>query len=283
MAAPTEPPFPRGKGHPGQSPRFWVHQKDRYLRQLLIRDIEERTERDLIVYFTDCDTVAQIDQNDDTYLIELLGDRKLKGVDLLIETNGGKTDATEKVVSVLRHLAGQFRAVVPRRAKSNGTLLALAAAEIVMGPNSELGPIDPFLLLNPTTPVPADFIINAPGPKDPILAQAANAAMNQTRTLATRVLKEGMLSKAKPEDVDELVKKISSRSSYHSHGSVIDFSEAKALGLNVDYRDESDELWQSFWLLRTMYEYDCKHHGLSKVFEAARISSSISLPPPPQK
>ena len=139
VGPPPEPPFPRGKAPPDQSPRFWVHHKDRYLRQLLIRDIEEQTDRDLISYFTDCDTIAQIDQNDDTYLVELLGDRRREGVDLLLETNGGWTDATEKVVSILRKLAGTYRVIVPRRAKSNGTVIALAASTIVMGENSELG------------------------------------------------------------------------------------------------------------------------------------------------
>jgi hypothetical protein len=32
--------FPRGKALPAQSPLFWVDQKDRYIRQLLIRDID---------------------------------------------------------------------------------------------------------------------------------------------------------------------------------------------------------------------------------------------------
>jgi hypothetical protein len=35
--------FPRATELPTQSPLFWVEQKDRYLRQLLIRDIEELT------------------------------------------------------------------------------------------------------------------------------------------------------------------------------------------------------------------------------------------------
>lgn len=141
--SPSEPPFPRGKAPPDQSPRFWVHHKDRYLRQLLIRDIEEQTGRDFITYFTDCDTVAQIDHNDDSYLVELVGDRKRAAVDLLLETNGGLTDATEKVVSILRKLAPSYRVIVPCRAKSNGTVIALAGSTIVMGANSELGPIDP--------------------------------------------------------------------------------------------------------------------------------------------
>jgi len=60
--------FLRTKDAPAQSPLFWVTHKDRYLRQLLIRDIEESTGRDLIV-FTYCDrSAAIIDATDDTYL-----------------------------------------------------------------------------------------------------------------------------------------------------------------------------------------------------------------------
>ena len=89
--------FPRSKGLPIQSPLFWVTHKDRYLRQLLISDIELDTNRSLIVYFSDCDrSLAQIDTSDDVYFSELLQQCVGKPVDLLIETNGGMTDATEK-------------------------------------------------------------------------------------------------------------------------------------------------------------------------------------------
>src|SRR5262245_21238079 len=107
------PEFPRGLDLPKQTPLFWVTHKDRYLRQLLIRDIEEETNRDLIVYFTDCDrTDAKIDQADDTVLIELLGKCNRGGVDLLLETNGGETDGTEKVCALLRKLAPDLRVFV---------------------------------------------------------------------------------------------------------------------------------------------------------------------------
>jgi ClpP class serine protease len=123
-------PFPRGTGLPSQSPLFWVHQKDRYLRQLLITDIEQATQRDLLVYFTNCSTQAQVDDNDDAYLAELLGAVKSGSVDLLLETNGGQTDATEKVISILRDLTTDLRVIVPRRAKSNGTVIALAGRSV---------------------------------------------------------------------------------------------------------------------------------------------------------
>src|SRR4051794_34393499 len=92
--------FPRGGALPKQSPLYWVDQKNRYLRQLMIRDIEDITGRSMLVYYTDCNTNAQIDPNDDKYLLELLCGSQSKSVDLFLETNGGVTDATEKVVTI---------------------------------------------------------------------------------------------------------------------------------------------------------------------------------------
>jgi membrane-bound ClpP family serine protease len=174
--------FPRGTVTPKQSPLHWVDQKDRYLRQLMIRDIEALTGRSLLVYFTDCDTNAQIDPNDDKYLLELLSGAQSAPVDLFLETNGGVTDATEKLVAILRAQANDLRVIVPRRAKSNGTLLALAAKEIVMGPGSELGPIDPNLMIQ-NTPFPCQFILQMQNP-DPLIYQLAQYAVMQTRKLA---------------------------------------------------------------------------------------------------
>jgi hypothetical protein len=197
MMASEELQFPRGKAFPIQSPLFWVGEKDRYLRQLLISDIEELTGRRLLVYYSDCESAAQIDPSDDKYLLELLGDGAGAPTDLLLETNGGFTDATEKVVSILRDQIGDLRAIIPKRAKSNGTLLALAAREIVLGPASELGPIDPAIALAPDQFVPAQFIVQAaqtqPAQVNLIVLQAADHAIKQTQKLAAHLLRSGML------------------------------------------------------------------------------------------
>jgi hypothetical protein len=66
--------FPRTSDPPSQSPPFWVEQKDRYLRQLLIRDIEAFTKRRLVVYFANRFANAQIDAGDCALMAELLGD-----------------------------------------------------------------------------------------------------------------------------------------------------------------------------------------------------------------
>ena len=196
----TEEAFPRGLGAPRQSPLFWVAEKDRYLRQLMIRDIEGITGRRLIVYFADCesqDPGSQILTSDDVHLAELLSAGAGEPTDVLIETDGGSTDATEKLVTLLRALAPDLRAVVPRRAKSNGTLLALAAQRIVMGTTSELGPIDPFVDVSPETRVPAHILVGEG--VEPLFQRTAEYAISQTRTLAHSLLASGMLE-GRPEE-----------------------------------------------------------------------------------
>jgi hypothetical protein len=101
--------FPRSLDLPSQSPLFWVEQKDRYLRQLLIRDIEELTHRRLVVYFANRFENAQIDPRDCSFFTELFGDVGSEPVDLLLETIGGGTDATEGLITLLQNLATDLR------------------------------------------------------------------------------------------------------------------------------------------------------------------------------
>ncbi|MDD2734557.1 MAG: hypothetical protein PHF56_11500 [Desulfuromonadaceae bacterium] len=272
--------FPRTSETPNQSPFFWVSHKDRYLRQLLIKDIEALTNRNLIVYFTDCDrTNAQIDQSDDVGFYELLNKIEGKAIDLLLETNGGATDATEKICGLLRQATDDLRVIVPRRAKSNGTVFALCGSNILMGFQSELGPIDPSIC-----GAPAEFIINAPaGTINPIDIQFANSARLQTRKLASSLLKTGMMKEFTDDDINITVEKLATKDHYHSHGSSIDADEAIRLNLNVEKLPPENDLWKKIWLLRTMYQHDCGIYGYSKLFEGNYVSSAVSITPTPTK
>jgi len=131
---PTEnEPFPRGIGLPAQSPLFWVEQMDRYLRQLMIRDIQASTGRRLIVYFGNRAENAMLDATDLTYIIELLEDALGQPIDLLLETSGGLTDAADRIASILDNMTSDLRVIVANASKSNGTVLCLAGKSIVMG------------------------------------------------------------------------------------------------------------------------------------------------------
>jgi len=264
--------FPRTSDTPVQSPLYWVQNKDRYLRQLLIKDIEAITGRDLVVYFTDCDnTSAQIEQSDDVAFHELLDKTKNESIDLLLETNGGATDATEKICGLLRQKTNDLRVIVPRRAKSNGTVIALCGSSILMGPQSELGPIDPSIL-----GFPAEFIVKAaPGTVNSIDIQFAVSARQQTTKLAKSLLKTGMMADSDDQQIDDTVRKLATKEHYHSHGSSIDADEAAFLKLKVEKLATDNDLWKKIWLLRTMYQYDCMTNGYAKLFEGNFVSSSV--------
>jgi hypothetical protein len=62
---------------------------------------------------------------------------------------------------------------------------------------------------------------------------------------------------------------------------VINYKEAAALGLSVEYLDPANEIWQRTWLLYCMYDYDCRHNRYLRVFEGPNISTGIAAPPPP--
>ena len=68
----------------------------------------------------------------------------LKGtkLDLILETPGGAGEVAEDIVRMIRKKYDDVAVIVPGWAKSAGTIIAMAADEILMGPTSALGPID---------------------------------------------------------------------------------------------------------------------------------------------
>lgn len=266
--------FPRTSRLPDQSPLFWVSQKDRYIRQLLIRDIQELTQRRLIVYFANRYENVQIDQCDIALMDELCRDAIEQPTDLMLETAGGQTDATEGLISLIQTMVPDLRVIVPNAAKSNGTLLCFAAKSIVMGASSELGPIEPSVNGIPCTILSEPQIAASNFP----LHRFGVYALEQTKSLAKRLLSDGMMNGKDEYAIDETVAALAGRNRFFSHGSVINYKEAESLGLVVDFLPPDSELWQRLWLLYCIYDHDSRKSGYSKTFESHSISASIATP-----
>ena len=64
-------------------------------------------------------------------------------IDLVLHTPGGLVLAAEQIAKALAQHKGKITVFIPHYAMSGGTLIALAADEIVMDPNAVLGPVDP--------------------------------------------------------------------------------------------------------------------------------------------
>ncbi len=121
-----------------------------HIRREYIKKVYEKTGRNVIFYYSGFlqKTSSQfIDINDDDKnafmnAIHLM-DRS-KGLDLVLHTPGGSVAAVESIVDYLWVMFNKdIRVIVPQIAMSGGTMIACAAKEIIMGKQSNLGPIDP--------------------------------------------------------------------------------------------------------------------------------------------
>jgi hypothetical protein len=68
---------------------------------------------------------------------------KQTNLDLYLFTRGGDTEVPLRIVTLIREFCEHFAVLIPYRAHSSGTLLAMGADEIIMTPLGVLGPIDP--------------------------------------------------------------------------------------------------------------------------------------------
>ena len=133
---------------PKQTPLYHAIQKERYLRQQQIKDIQDHTHRDLIAYVANVQhPEAGIGQSDVLAFGDFLQDKAGADLDLLLQSPGGDIDVAEKLIYMCRNNTKTFRVIVAESAKSAATLIALGADEIVMGDTSELGPIDPQIVV----------------------------------------------------------------------------------------------------------------------------------------
>lgn len=95
-------------------------------------------------------TALSVEGDDVHALMECCHGVSEKELDLILHSPGGSPEAAEQMVNYLRTQFGYIRAFIPLQAKSAATMIALGCDEIVLGQHSELGPIDPQILV----PVP---------------------------------------------------------------------------------------------------------------------------------
>lgn len=112
-------------------------------------EIEELRRRPLLVYASALHTnqtavpnfidVSDIDGISD--FIHSVGDSP--SIDVLLHSPGGRPDATERIVEILRSTFDEVHFLIPHSAYSAATMLALSGDTITLHPHATLGPIDP--------------------------------------------------------------------------------------------------------------------------------------------
>ena len=117
-------------------------------RIALIKKIEELRGSTVLCFLTSIrENVMSVIADDSVRVffdhLLLLPSRPVPKLDLFLCSNGGSGTVPWRLVSLFREFAKSFNVLIPYRAYSAATLIALGADEIVMHPFAELGPIDP--------------------------------------------------------------------------------------------------------------------------------------------
>lgn len=153
-------------------------------------------------------------------------------IDLIVHTPGGLVLAAEQIALALMRHKAKVTVFVPHYAMSGGTLLALAADEIVMDENAVLGPVDPQIGSYPAASIlsvlkrkPIEHIDD----NTLILADIARKAMTQVRDTVLHILKQNL-----PDDRAEELADVFTKG-YFTHDYPLTATRVKALGLPVSF------------------------------------------------
>ncbi len=155
-------------------------------------------------------------------------------IDLVLHTPGGLVLAATQIARAIKDHPAKTTVIVPHYAMSGGTLIALAADEIIMDPHAVLGPVDPQLSEGQGA-VPAASIVKVVEEKGKdkveddtlIKADVAKKALEQVKNIVYDLL-EGKLDDEKRKEIADKLSQ-----GYFTHDYPITVEEARAMGLKV--------------------------------------------------
>jgi hypothetical protein len=257
---------------PDQTPLFFAEQADRYERQRLIREYER---------LFDCRFVVMIDAifaDSITYFEELIHDADPnEDLHLLLSSPGGDGETAVRLVRSAQSRCRALTVIVPDQAKSAATILAMGAHRILMGPTSDLGPVDPQFLLgrDPDRQLvsakdliaaveqaeravaanPDSYPLHAAMLADvtEVMVQQARSALERTEDLVAEALKSNPDRTAEEVAALEQSLKAPLISLAKNHGAIFGSADALAAGLPVTEADPSSVQWRLIWLLWAKY------------------------------
>ncbi|HEY9893525.1 MAG TPA: ATP-dependent Clp protease proteolytic subunit [Candidatus Sericytochromatia bacterium] len=156
-------------------------------------------------------------------------------IDMILHTPGGLVLATEQIARALIRHKAKVTVFVPHYAMSGGTMLALAADEIVMDANAVLGPVDPQLgnmaaasVLKVVEQKPIDKIDD----QTLIMADLSRKAIAQVQRFVRTLLNDDIPQpKINPENVEKIIEFLTTGQVTHDYPVTVE--EATNLGLPV--------------------------------------------------
>lgn len=205
-----------------------------------------------------------------------------RGLTLILHTPGGDPGAAESIVNYLRSkFPSSFEVIVPTLAMSAGTMIALASDVVVMGRQSQLGPIDPQMIMGSGGAFSARAIVEqferakrevlanqatahlwAPIVQSlgPALLQEAQHALDYSESMVAGWLSRWMLKDAGDPKAAGLrvASHFNDATTHKSHGRRIGREEAAGQGVKTEMLEGSQELQEqvltAYHLMTIMFE-----------------------------
>jgi ClpP class serine protease len=151
-------------------------------------------------------------------------------IDLILHTPGGLVLASEQIAYALKSHPAKVSVLVPHYAMSGGTLIALAADEILMDEAAVLGPVDPQLgdlpaasLMRVVVKKPIERIDD----RTLVMADVAEKAVRHVK----QIVRELVVDRVGAERADSLAEELGG--GHYTHDDPIRVDEGLALGLPI--------------------------------------------------
>jgi len=209
-------------------------------RQRLMRKIEQKRDSRLITLIHRQETLSFLGIAFSRYIDIEDSEQVLRAIrltpddmpiDIILHTPGGLVLAADQIAHALIRHKAKVTVFIPHYAMSGGTMIALAADEIIMDENAVLGPIDPQV-----GKYPAASIIEVTKIKDVnetddetlILADMAKKAHAQVRDTIVEILVGKDMAREQAEKIAEALS-----CGQWTHDYPIGLEEARKLGIPV--------------------------------------------------
>lgn len=254
-------------------------------RKELIQEIEELRGSRVLTYVTSDRVPAGGQMSNDAVrqiYDHLRGMGEVEKLDFFIYSRGGDIDVPWRIANALRTTGAGWNVLVPLAANSAATLLALGADEIVLGPQGELGPIDPQMTVQRGGDQPIQDTIGVEDVMSYVKFVTERAGLSDQAALGMAVSKlaermdpvslgriyrthshirevagQMLRSRAKPpneQTMGTIIETLAER--VYAHGHAIGYRDAEAIGLPVTAADAS--LDSSMWALLNEYEAEMR-------------------------
>jgi ATP-dependent protease ClpP protease subunit len=258
-------------------------------RRKYIKQVEEKTGRNVIAYYSgwlhrsaNPDTAIN-DKDKNAFMVNIHRLDRSKGLDLILHTPGGDLAATESIIDYLHSMFGNnIRAIIPQISMSAGTLIALSAKEIMMGKQSNLGPIDPQMggvacqaILDEFNEAKKDIAANpssAPlwqviiSKYHPSFIGACQKAIKWSEELAEECLKRNMCANEE-ERAKKVLKELGDHNTQKTHARHISKEKCKEIGLSIIDMEDDNELQDLILTVHHSFMHTFAHSNAIKIVE----------------